>query len=179
MFCEEHNACDNWTEGLGAAKASKTVRDLIKGRAPCRLQIELVMMGFVEDPARQLALRDYRRRMPDASRAGRGESDGGYCQPKVVCWMRLWQMRCSVIVVGCLVGAESPIATGFLVTADNASQDIDSDYRSNLYPAVLLLFLEPNQSHQSNPFTWTDKDDTFETTKRSSMWNQQTAAADM
>ena len=49
MFCEEQSSCDNWTEGVGTAKASKIVSELIEGRAPNRVQIEPVMMGFVKE----------------------------------------------------------------------------------------------------------------------------------
>lgn len=48
MFCEEQSSCDNWTEGLGTAKASKIVSEVMKGRAPNRVQIGAIMIGFVE-----------------------------------------------------------------------------------------------------------------------------------
>lgn len=73
VFCEEHNPCDNWTEGLGAAKASKIVSDLMKSRAPSRLQIELAMMGFVEDAETVLALRNNGREPLDARIASRAD----------------------------------------------------------------------------------------------------------
>lgn len=31
VFCEEHNSCDSCTESLGAVRASKIVRDWMKG----------------------------------------------------------------------------------------------------------------------------------------------------
>ena len=61
MFCEEQSCCVNWTEGLGSARASKTVSELMKGRAPDRVQIEPVMIGFVEGAGTLPALDNDRR----------------------------------------------------------------------------------------------------------------------
>lgn len=47
VFSEEHSSCESWTVGVGAAKASKIVSDLTKGRAPFRPQIEVTMFEFV------------------------------------------------------------------------------------------------------------------------------------
>ena len=58
VFCEEHSSCDNWTEGLGAAKASKMVSNLMKGRALSGLQVEAAMLGFFENPGPPMAFRD-------------------------------------------------------------------------------------------------------------------------
>ncbi len=108
VFCEEHNSCDNWSEGLGAAKASKIVSDLMKGRALSRLQIEVAIMGFVRDPEVLLALRDNDRRIPDARIASGADVDWGCCQREVGLWIVVGQqMRCPVIVVGCLVVKQS------------------------------------------------------------------------
>ena len=48
VFSEEHSSCESWTVGVGAAKASKIVSDLMKGRAPSRPPIEVTMAVFVE-----------------------------------------------------------------------------------------------------------------------------------
>ena len=56
VFCEEHNSWTNWTDGLGAAKASKMVSDLMKGRALSRLQIDVAIMGLVVELRALLAL---------------------------------------------------------------------------------------------------------------------------
>lgn len=66
VFCEEHNPCDNWTEGLGAAKASKIVSDLMKGRALSRRQTDVAIMGLVVELRALLALRDNDRVILDA-----------------------------------------------------------------------------------------------------------------
>ena len=119
VFCEEHNSCDNWTEGLGAAKASKIASELMKGRALSRLQIEVPIMGFVGDPEVLLALRNNDRRLPDARIASGADVDWGCCQREVDLWVVVEQrMRCPVIVVGCLVVNESSIAKGSLSTSD-------------------------------------------------------------
>ena len=44
VFWDEHSSCDNWTESLGAAKASKMVSKCLKGRALRGLQIEAAML---------------------------------------------------------------------------------------------------------------------------------------
>lgn len=71
VFCEEHSSCDNWTEGLGAAKSSKMVSDLMKGRALSGLQIEAAMLGFVENPGPPTAFRDSGRVVLHTKIAGR------------------------------------------------------------------------------------------------------------
>lgn len=51
VFCDEHSACESCTVGVGARKASKMASELIQGRAPRRPQIDVIMMGMVEDAA--------------------------------------------------------------------------------------------------------------------------------
>ena len=55
VFCEEHSSCDNWIEGLGAAKASKMVSDLMKGRGFSGIQIEAAMLGPIGNPGPRAA----------------------------------------------------------------------------------------------------------------------------
>ena len=69
MFCEEQSACDNWIDGLGRAKASKIVSELMKGRAPNRVQIGPVIIGLVKGGGTLPAL-DY---------DGRGTLGDEYC----------------------------------------------------------------------------------------------------
>ena len=52
--------------GVGAAKASKIVSDLMNGRAPSRPQIEVSMMKIVDDPGARLGPRDNSRVILDA-----------------------------------------------------------------------------------------------------------------
>lgn len=90
MFNEEHNSCEScWTVGVGARKASKIVNDLAKG--PNRPQIEVTMMGFVDDPVALLALCDNDRVILDARIASGVDIDGGCCQREVV--FGLWSDR--------------------------------------------------------------------------------------
>ena len=58
VFNEEHSCCESWTVGAGATRASKIVSILVMGRAPDRPQLEVSMMGLVEDPGalRHLAI---------------------------------------------------------------------------------------------------------------------------
>ena len=87
------------------------------------------------------------------------------------------KMRCPVIVVGCLVVDKSSIATGSLSSPTNTF----SEHRQRLTtePYSRYSTSSPTQeSHQSIPYTWTDKDDAFERSC-SSWWNQQAAAADI
>lgn len=95
----------------------------------------------------------------------------------VVCAGVVRQMRCSVIVGVCLVVDKSSIATGSPSTSDKHF----SQYRLKLSTKFYFCFpplLGHNSPTQSIPFTWTDKDDTFERS-RSSLWNQQATATDM
>ena len=96
VFCKEHSSCDNWTEGLGAAKASRIVSDLMKGRALNCLQIEVAIMGLIGNPEALLALGDNDRRIPDARIASGADVDWGCCQQEVGMWVVVRQMRCAL-----------------------------------------------------------------------------------
>lgn len=82
-----------------------------------------------------------------------------------------------MIVVGCLVVDESSNATDSLSTSDKHF----SRYKQRLTAQLYFGYSSSSriqQSHQSIPFTWTDKDNAFERSC-SSLWNQQAAAADI
>ena len=88
-----------------------------------------------------------------------------------------------MIVVGCLVVGESSIATGSLSNCDKRSSrsrlNIIDHFSVWVFFLLLLLLSDATTVPlQSDPFTWTDKDDAFEMSC-SSWWNQQAAAADM
>ena len=78
VFCEEHSSCDSWTEDLGAAKASKMVSDLMKGRALSGLQIGTAILGFVENPGPPTAFRDSGIVVLDAKIAGQRDINCGF-----------------------------------------------------------------------------------------------------
>lgn len=102
------------------------------------------------------------------------------------CVVGFWsdQIRWPVIVVGCLVGDESSIATGSLSSSDKQFSgyrlglSTDFDFCPPPFLSLLSLLRTQQQTHQSIPFTWTDKDDAFEMSC-SNLWNQQAAAADI
>ncbi|CAF9938528.1 MAG: hypothetical protein ALECFALPRED_007716 [Alectoria fallacina] len=178
VFNEAHSACESWTVGVGAAKASKIVSNFMEGRPPSRPQIEVAIMGFVEDPGRQLALRDNGRAIIDSSIASQADIDGREELPVMSgFWVVVRQMGCPVIFVGCLVGDESSIVMGSLSTSDKRFSQYRLEISTKFYFRTPPL-LGPNKPTQSIPFTWTDKDEAFEKSC-SSLWNQQAAAADI
>ena len=151
VFSEAHSSCESWTVGIGAAKASKIVSNFMKGRLPSRPQIEMAIMGFVEDRGRQLALRDNGRAIIDASIAGQADTDGKEALPVTSgLWFVVRQMGCPVIFVGCLVANESSIVTAPFQPPTSASHNIDLQYRPNS-TSGLLLFSDPTNPPNLSP----------------------------